>query len=125
MIRIPENVKITEWPASTTWLNNEIYYSVYKKGATRSIQESTHIFEEFKKDLNDKKICLMMDITQFDEASREVRNYAATGLQAIIKMIPKASDSSPGKILVNLFITLKTQLYPAKMFSMSRAPKHG
>jgi len=124
MIQIPDNVKITDWPASTTWFDeNGILYSVYKKDKKRSLEETISTIEEFKKQLNGKKVCLLADVTHSGESSREVRDYAAKELPKVIKAIAMVSDSALGKMLANLFLTLKAQPYPTKVFDNETSAK--
>jgi stage II sporulation SpoAA-like protein len=118
MITPPENREVTEWPASTTWFDDDgIFYSVYKKGKARSIEETKQTIETFKKMLNGKKICMLVDVTYTAESSREIRDYAEQELPKFIKAIAMVSDSALGRMLANLFLTLKSQPYPTKMFN--------
>ena len=118
MISRPENVEITEWPASITWFGNDgIFYCIYKKGEPRAMAETKQTIETFKKTLNGKKICLLVDVTNSSESSREIRNYAEQELPKFIKAIAMVSDSALGRMLANLFLTLKSQPYPTKMFN--------
>ena len=121
MIRIPENAEITEWPTSTSWYDeNGIMYSVYKKGASQTMEEARATVETFKQTLNGKKICLLADVTHTSQSSRETREYLAEELPKFIKAIAMVSDSSLGKMLANLFLTLKTQPYPTRMFNSEK-----
>ena len=118
MIQIPENAQITEWPTSTTWFDNSgILCSVYKKGVIRTMADTQKAMEEFKKILNGRKICMLVDVTHTGQVSKEVREYVAMELPKIVKAIAMVSDSPLGKMLANLFLTLKTQAYPTKVFS--------
>jgi hypothetical protein len=118
MIDRPQNAEVTEWPASFTWTNEDgILYSVFKKGAERSMAETVQTIEEFKKHLSGKKVCMLVDVTYSSESSREIRNYAAQELPKFIKAIAMVSDSPFGRMLANLFLNLKSQPYPTKMFN--------
>ena len=118
MINKPENVESTEWLASTTWFDKDgIFYSIYKKGEPRTLAETQQAIESFKKMLDGKKICMLVDVTNSSESSREIRNYAEQELPKFIKAIAMVSDSALGRMLANLFLTLKSQPYPTKMFN--------
>ena len=118
MLNITTNVKVKEWDTSTTWFDEEgILYSVSKKGTQQSLEETKKRFEEFKALIGNNKICMLIDVTNTSESSREIRNYAAEELPKIVKAIAIVSTSSVGKKLANLFFTLKTQPYPTKMFN--------
>ncbi|MES2763073.1 MAG: STAS/SEC14 domain-containing protein [Bacteroidota bacterium] len=124
MISIPQNAKITEWPTSVTWYDeNGILYCVYKKGVKRSLNETRETIKEFKRQLNGQKVCMLADVTNSDDSSKEIREYAATELPKFIKAIAMISDSPLGKMLANLFLTLKTQPYPTKVFNTEAEAK--
>jgi len=118
MLNIPKNVKVKEWGTSTTWFDEEgILYSVSKKGTQHTLEETKKRFEEFKALIGNNKICMLIDVTNTNESTREIRNYAAEELPKIVKAIAMVSTSAVGKMLANLFFTLKTQPYPTKMFN--------
>ncbi|MES2515619.1 MAG: STAS/SEC14 domain-containing protein [Bacteroidota bacterium] len=118
MILIPQNVQTTEWPTSVTWFDdNGLLYCVYKKGVERSMKETRDTIEEFKKQLNGKKVCMLADVTNSGPSSKQIREYAATELPKFIKAIAMISDSPLGKMLANLFLTLKSQPYPTRVFN--------
>lgn len=118
MLVIPENVKVKEWPTSTTWFNEDgILYSVSKKASEPSLGEVKEMLREFKQMIGDKKICMLVDVTHTSESSREMRNYVAEEFPKFVKAIAMVSNSAAGKMLANLFFTLKTQPYPTKMFT--------
>jgi hypothetical protein len=118
MIPIPQNVHITDWPTSVTWFDDQgILYCVYKKGVERSMTETRETIEEFKKQLNGEKVCMLADVTNSGQSSKEIREYVARELPKFIKAIAMISDSPLGKMLANLFLTLKNQPYPTKVFN--------
>lgn len=112
------NAKVYDWETSTFWFDeNGILCSIAKKTSPQSLEDSIKIVEGFKKIAGDKKICLLMDVTNSVETSREVRAYAAEELPKFIKAVAMVSHSALGKMLANLFFTLKAQPYPTKMFN--------
>lgn len=117
MLEQPDDKEVTEWPASITWFDDGIFYSIYKKGAVRTIDETRKTIEGFKKIIGDKKVCMLVDVTHSSESSRAIREYAAQELPKFIKAIAMVSDSALGRMLANLFLTLKSQPYPTKMFN--------
>jgi hypothetical protein len=118
MISIPQNAETTDWTTSVTWFDgNGILHCIYKKGMTRSMNETRDTIEAFKKQLNGKKVCMLADVTNSAESSREIREYAASELPKFIKAIALISDSPLGKMLANLFLTLKSQPYPTRVFN--------
>jgi hypothetical protein len=118
MLTKPANAKIMEWPTSTIWFDESgILYSISKKVPQPSLEETKKILEEFKSIIGDRKVCMLIDVTNTSESSRELREYAAEEFPKFVKAIAMVSGSALGKMLANLFFTLKTQPYPTKMFT--------
>ncbi|MDP1800512.1 MAG: STAS/SEC14 domain-containing protein [Bacteroidota bacterium] len=119
MLKIPGNVQVQEWPTSTSWIDEDgILYSISKKGVEPpSLEETKKLLEQFKEMIGGKKICMLIDVTHTTESTRETRDYVAEEFPKYVKAIAMVSDSALGKMLANLFFTLKTQPYPTKMFS--------
>jgi len=114
----PKNAKVYDWETSTFWFDeNGILCSISKKTAPLSLEHTERIVEGFKKIIGDKKVCMLIDVTHSRESSREVRSYAAKELPKFVKAIAMVSHSALGKMLANLFFTLKAQPYPTKMFN--------
>lgn len=114
----PLNAKVYDWPSSTFWFDEDgILCSISKKTAPQTMEEVIKDVEGFKKIIGDKKVCMLADVTNSSESTREVRNYAAIELPKIIKAIAMISNSALGKMLANLFLSIKSQPYPTKMFN--------
>jgi hypothetical protein len=118
MIKIPENAEVTDTPTSIYWYGEDgILYSISKKSDPPSLEETKEVLADFKKALRTEKVCLLIDVTHTTESSREVRDFAAAEFPKFVKAIAMVSDSALGKMLANLFFSLKTQPYPTKMFT--------
>lgn len=117
-MKIPEDKELIEWNSSTSWFDEfGIYCSVSKKAPPQSLEEAKKVWEEFTKIVNGRKVCMLIDVTNTSESTRETREFAALEFPKYIKAIAMISSSSLGKMLANLFFNLKTQPYPTKMFS--------
>lgn len=124
MLTIPKNAQIKDWGTSTTWFDEDgILCSISKKGPPHTLEDTKKRFDEFKKVIDNKKICMLVDVTNTNESTREIRNYAAEELPKIVKAIAMVSTSAVGKMLANLFFTLKTQPYPTKVFNNEKDAK--
>lgn len=125
MLKIPENAKIREWPTSTSWIDEGgILYSISKKGvAPPTLKDTKKSLEEFKEMVAGKKMCMLVDVTHSMESTRETRDYVAEEFPKYVKALAMVSDSALGKMLANLFFTLKKQPYPAKMFNNEQDAK--
>ena len=113
----PANTKVYDFPTSTFWFEDGILCSVSKKAPAQTLEEAQKSIEEFKKILNGRKICMLLDVTYSPESTKEMRDYAAVEFPKFTKAIAMISKSALGKMLANLFFTLKTQPYPTKMFN--------
>ncbi len=118
MFSPPPGVKVHELSTSTIWFDKDgILWSVSKNVPGQSLEESRKTLEEFVKVTGGKKVCLLADVTYSPETSRETREWAAEELPKIVKAVAMVSGSVLGKMLANLFFTLKTQPYPSRMFN--------
>lgn len=119
MMQPPANTKIYDTPSSTFWFDEDgIICSIQKKIVVQpTLDEVKEQLEFFKMLLGDKKVCMLIDVTNSVESSRENRDYAANEFPKFVKAIAMVSKSALGKMLANLFFTLKTQPYPTKMFN--------
>lgn len=117
-MKAPENAKVTEWEASVFWFDETgILCSVSKKHQPQTLEQSKKTIKEFQKLVNGEKICLLMDITNSPETTKEVRDYAAAEFPKFVKAMAMISDSALGKMLANLFFKIKLQPYPTRVFN--------
>jgi hypothetical protein len=118
MLKIPENAEVVDTPTSIYWYDESgILYSVSKRAEPLSLEETKAILEEFRSFLRAEKVCMLIDVTNTTESSREVRDYAAAEFPKFVKAIAMISESALGKMLANLFFSLKSQPYPTRMFT--------
>ncbi len=120
----PRNVRVTDWDTSRFWFDEDgILYSVSKKGPKQTLEQVKRSMEDFKKVIGNGKVCMMVDVTNSPETSKEVRDYVAKEFPGIIKAIAMVSGSALGKMLANLFFSVKSQPYPVKMFNNEQEAK--
>ncbi|MEO5603056.1 MAG: STAS/SEC14 domain-containing protein [Cyclobacteriaceae bacterium] len=114
----PNNAKVIEFPTSTIWFDeNGILCSIAKKVPQQTIEEAKTMMEEFRKITGGKKICILSDSTDSPPVNKEMRDYFAEAIPEIAKAIAIISRSAVGKMVANLFFSIKKQPYPVKMFS--------
>ena len=114
----PENVKIYDWSTSTFWFDEDgIFCAISKKTPPQTLEESKKSVDDLMKVIGEKKICMLIDVTNSGESTKEVRDYAAVEFPKFIKAIAMVSKSALGKMLANLFFSIKSQPYPTKMFN--------
>jgi len=114
----PKSGIIHENQTSIYWFDeNGIVCSVSKKAPMQKLEDVKRNLENFKKTLQGKKVCILIDVTYTSESSREVRDYVAEEFPKFIKAIAMLSKSPLGKMLANLFFNIKKQPYPTRMFN--------
>ena len=117
-MEVPPNAEIIDTPTSVYWFDEDgILCSISKKSDPPTLEEVKEQLESFKKILKTEKVCMLIDVTHSSESTREVRDFAAQEFPKIVKAIAMVSDSALGKMLANLFFSLKSQPYPTKMFN--------
>ncbi|MBA3706186.1 MAG: STAS/SEC14 domain-containing protein [Bacteroidetes bacterium] len=117
-MKIPDNTEVYDWKSSTFWFDNEgIVCSISKKVPPQNLEDTKKVIEDFKKIIGERKVCMLIDVTNSSESTREVRNLAAEEFPKFVKAIAMVSQSALGKMLANLFFTIKSQPYPTKMFN--------
>ena len=113
----PKNVKVFDNPTSVYWFDEDgILYSISKKVPPQSLKETKKILDDLKKILGSQKVCMLADVTHSGESTREVREFAALEFPKFVKAIAMISESALGRMLANLFFSVKSQPYPTKMF---------
>src|SRR5687767_3978263 len=108
----PENTEIFESPLITFWFDEDgILYSNSKPvpATLEAMKESVAIV---KKVLNGRKVCTIADNTNSKPPDKVVRDYLATEVSHLSKAIASVSDSPVGKIVVNLYLTLRPPPFP-------------
>jgi len=121
---LPENTEVFELPTSTMWFDeNGILCSISKKVPQQTIEETKKTMVEFLKITGGKKVCLLSDSTDASPVNKEMRDYLAEVIPEIAKAIAIISRSAVGKMVANLFFSIKKQPYPVKMFSDEREAK--
>lgn len=124
MIEIPLGVKTYDTPTSIFWFDsNGIVCAIIKDIPTQTLEEAIENINNFKNVIGDNKVCLMIDVTYSTETTRETRDYVAAEFPKFVKAIAMISKSALGKMLANLFFTIKTQPYPTKMFNEENEAK--
>jgi len=115
---LPENTEVFEFPTSTMWFDeNGILCSIAKKVPQQTVEEAKETMEELRKITGGKKVCLLSDSTDSLPLNKEMRDYVAEVMPEIAIAVAIISRSAVGKMVANLFFSIKKQPYPVKMFS--------
>ncbi len=120
----PQNVKVIEFPTSTMWFDEHgILCSISKKVPQQTVEEAKKTMEDFIKLTGGKKVCLLSDSTDSTPSDKEMRDYIAEVIPEIAKAVAVISRSAVGKMVANLFFSIKKQPYPVKMFDSETEAK--
>jgi hypoxanthine-guanine phosphoribosyltransferase len=114
----PKDANIIDWPTSISWFDeNGIFCSVSKKVPAQTLEETKKLMNDLYRILDGKKICMLIDVTNSGESTRETREFAAQEFPKFIKAIAMISNSQLGKMMANMFFNMKKQPYPTRMFT--------
>lgn len=114
-----QTVKPAESPIQKFLLENDnIVYLKPKINSPQTLSDVKNLFEEIKKTSKGQKRCILMDLTNFQLPSKEVREYEAKELPTLANAIAIVSKSMYGSYVARIFIAhTKKQPYPIKMFT--------
>ena len=123
----PKDAKVTEWPTSTVWFDEDgVLYSKPKpvKYKSQTKEESEKQLEEFRKLTGGKKVCMILETDHSaPPPKREDRDWIAKELDSITKAMAIISTSPLSRMLANLFFGFKPPAYPVKFFANEKEAK--
>ena len=73
--------------------------------------------------VGNRKICIIADITNISLTTPDVRNLIAAELPKATRAVAILSGSAIGKMMANLFFSLKPQPFPVKIFDDETAAR--
>lgn len=118
MLSIPEDTNVIDLLTSLMWREESgIVCFISKKRGAQTIEEAKKSLQDLRHHLGDEKVCMLIDVSNTSESSREIREFAAQELPKLVKAMAMVSDSMLGKMLADLFFNLNAQPYPVKMFN--------
>lgn len=118
IITPPTDKKLIELETATLWFDESgILYSISKKTKLQTLADTRRNMAIFKELIGDRKVCLLADITNSSESSKDAREYAAVELPLFIKAAAMISNASFSNMMSNLFFIIKAQSYPTRMFN--------
>jgi hypothetical protein len=120
----PEHTKVIEFPTATMWFDDHgILCSVSKKAPQQTVEEAKIMMEEFIKLTGGNKVCLLSDNTNSAPINKELRDYYGVVIPKVAKAVAVISRSAVGKMVANLFFSIKKQPYPVKIFNVETEAK--
>ena len=114
----PSGYKVVETPTSTYWIDSEgILCVISKKANEVDLETRKKNFNEFRSVTGNKKMCMLIDITNSAPVTRETRNFNAKELPRAFKAIAFVCRSPLAKMLAHLFLGFNSDNLPTKIFS--------
>ena len=116
-MQIPDNIKIIEHPMATFWFDEiGILHSVSKQGP-RTMEVMEEYIDFVKGIVNNRRVCILTDISNASPMDKETREYTAIKLQEVFKAMAIISNTPLGNTIGKIFLQLEGQPYPTAMFS--------
>lgn len=120
----PDKTNLQDWPATQAWFDKTgILCMTYKKGVQRNMEETRITFDGLQRMAEGKKICILADVSQASESSKEIRDFSATRLPLFVKAIALVSSSPVGRMIANLLIGTAKLSYHIKVFGSEQDAK--
>jgi hypothetical protein len=117
------NTKIFEGELATFWLDEHGILCALSKNTLRTLEKQKKNYEFIKEIVGNKKVCLLSDTTSSSPQDRKTREYSAIELPKMFNAMAVISDSVLGRYIANLFVVLKNQPIPIKMFDDEQEAK--
>lgn len=117
ILKPPPGTTVHELHTATVWFGGDsIFCAVSKEGTQRRLEDISKTIEELKKLVPDEKMCMLIDVSHSTENTPEAREYASREFPKLFKAIAVVSGSALGRMVANLFVTIKSQPYPVRFF---------
>ena len=119
----PDNTEIFETELATLWLDKDGILNQISKPVDRSLDRMKQSYNLIRQISNNNKVCLIGDISHSKPLDKEVRDYAAVEIPKLFKAIAVISTSPLGTMISNIFLKLKGQPVPMKLFTHEKEAK--
>jgi hypothetical protein len=98
-------------------VEDKIVFLKPKMNSPQTLSDVKDLFVEIKKISKGQKRCILMDLTNYQLPSREVREYEAKELPTLATAIAIVSKSMYGAYVARIFLAHAKQPYPIKIFT--------
>ena len=116
-MNLPDNTELFEGELATFWFDENGILCALAKNTPRSIEKQKKNYAFIRQITGNKKVCLLSDTTSSSPQDKETRDYAASELPNVFKAMAVISKSAAGLFIANIFVALKHQPIPIKMFA--------
>lgn len=112
-----EKVKTFETPLGTSWFDEDGILHSNLKSIPLTLENMKYSFDVLRQITNNKKVCILADATYARPIEKKVREFASEEISKFLKAIAIISSSPVGTMIANIFLTLKGQPVPTKIFT--------
>ncbi len=113
----PVDAKLMKCETHFFWYDeNGILCAKNYKGKIPDLNTISETVEFFKDKLNGEKACILLDFTNFTETTKEIREYINNEFPKIAKAVAMISKNPLGRMMANIFFSIRKQPYPSKLF---------
>jgi beta-glucosidase/6-phospho-beta-glucosidase/beta-galactosidase len=118
-----EEKRIFESELATFWFDNEGILHAEAKLIPRTLENQKQTYEYIRKISDNKKVCMLSNATRSKPMDKETRDYIAKEMPNVIKAMAVISQTSLGFYISNIFLSLKRQPVPIKLFTTETEAK--
>jgi hypothetical protein len=111
----PESAEVIETSNSKYWFEGDLLHVISKKGPEPDLETQKKQLEDFKRKLNGKKICAIMDVSEASASSKESRERNTKELPNLFKAIAFIIKNPMTRMLANLYLRALPLGFPVKM----------
>ncbi|MFL5753061.1 MAG: STAS/SEC14 domain-containing protein [Bacteroidia bacterium] len=109
-------IKTYETALGKYWLDGEILH--FQAGnAPRTIPHVKENFGTIRRAMNNKKVCLLADLSDISPLEKDTRDYIVREVQQTYSAVAFVSDSHLGNVIAKMFLMLKEPGFPGRKFS--------
>ncbi len=123
-MKAPDHTKVVETTTSKYWFEGDLLYVVSKKAPQPGMETLIKETEAFKKNMNGKLVCAIIDVTNASPSSKETREYSTKQLPTIFKAIAFIIKNPLSRMLAHLYMGVKPLPFPVKMCSDEKEAHH-
>jgi|SRR5688572_13337115 len=116
-MKLPADAEVYELPNCSFWFDPKGFLCCLCKNTASNLKETQETFAFLRTLLKDRKVCLLMDATMKLPLDRETSDYMDREIHHYFDAVAITSDSVLGRIVVKVFLHLKPQRIPIKMFT--------
>jgi SpoIIAA-like len=117
VIEPPINAEVIKFKKHLFWYNADgVLFGKSIMGEASEVADIAEFIEYFITNLKGNKICILVDFSNVSKSNREIREYVNKEFPKMVKAVAMISKTPLGRMMANLFFSLKKQPYPTKMF---------